>query len=126
VDLVAGRVEELRAVEQAKPGRDDPDLGILERADELCERPGGDDGVGVEEDERLAGGAPRTLVAAGGEADVRTGRDDLYPFPLRRRFDLRPAASVVDDDDLVGLRERVQQPPERGPRAVRDDDDRAA
>jgi hypothetical protein len=45
-------------------------------------------------------------------------------LPLGGRRDLRPAA-VVDDDDLLGVAERVQEPAERLARVVGDDDDRS-
>jgi hypothetical protein len=122
MNLVAGRVEELGLVKQSEPGRDDADRGILERPDETFQSPRADDRVGIEEDERRVRRVPGTDVAAAGETEVAPWRDDPHALTCCGRVYLGAAAAVVDDDDLVGL-ERIQQPRERVPRAVRHDDD---
>ena len=82
-----------------------------------------DDGVGVEEDEELAGRRLGAAVAGGGEAEVRAGLD----HPRRRRQAPRlvrapVGGGVVDDDQLVAvakLRRRAAAATRRARRASR-------
>ena len=70
VDHVAGRVEELRLLQQAQARHGDPDARIVERPCQLCDRPRHRDGIGIQEDDDVAGGELRAEVAPGAEAVV--------------------------------------------------------
>jgi hypothetical protein len=113
-------------VEQPQPRHRDADLRVLERGGELRDRPRGGDRIGIQEDERLAAGLARAQVAAGGEPDVPTGIDDPDALASAGVLDFRPAAAVVDHDDLGDARlplQGIETARERPARVEGDDDD---
>ncbi len=98
--------------------------------DQVVDRPGVDDRVGVEQQEVLAFRAGRRAVHARGEADVLLQRDELHLWELRAdHLDGAVRRGVVGDDDLGGggagrLGDRPETVARLVPALVCDDQDR--
>ena len=97
---VAARIEELGLPEQAQTGLRDAGTTILEPSCERRDRTRLGDRIGIEKDQHAGVCRSRAAVAACAEAVVPSRLDDAHTIALPGVFDLRPARTVVHDDDV--------------------------